>query len=457
MFLENILSGFQSTGIFIIIISILILVHEWGHFITAKKMGVVVEKFSLGFGPKLFSKVYNGTEYLLCLIPLGGYVKMAGDERDECTGAKGEFHSQSVGRKSLIVFNGPVVNYLLAYVCLVLVFVFGYQDVPAKINDMIKGYPAQEYGLQLGDEIIQVNSKPVYGWTELTNTISDVKTDQIHLTILRDGEEITKEITPEVEVRKNVFGQQQETKVIGILPYAAEIGDLSKDGPAQAAGLQKGDIIVRIDSKPIEGWTQLQQAIENSEGESIQIEFLREGNLLSRSIVPEVIAKNIDGEEKEVRIIGISPAQDIAIYRFGIFESIGRGFNKLIEITVLTYKAFYYMITGAMSPKESVTGPIGIFYFVKSAAETGFSQVLFVLGLISASLAIFNLLPIIPLDGGHLFLFLIEKIRGKALPPRVEDAIMRTGFSLIMLLALFIFYTDFVRFGWIENLKQLFN
>ncbi len=457
MFIENILSGFQSTGVFIIIISILILVHEWGHFITAKKLGVVVEKFSLGFGPKLFSKVYNGTEYLLCLIPLGGYVKMAGDERDACTGAKGEFHSKPVGQKALIVLNGPVVNYLLAYVCLVFVFALGYKDTPAKINELVKGYPAKEYGLQIGDKILEVNSKRIYGWTELRNAISLADTDTIDLTIERDGETLTKVVKPKVESTKNIFGQMNDVRSIGIRPFSSEIGMLDSKGPAKAAGLKKGDVVISVDSKEVQGWAEMQKAIENSKTEKMSITVKRGQETVTVLIDPMTVTVDVNGEEKEVHRIGIGPTHDIETYRFGIGESIVRGFNKLMEITVLTYKSFYFMITGSMSPKESITGPIGIFYFVKSAAETGLSQVLFVLGLISASLAIFNLLPVIPLDGGHLLLFALEKIRGKALPPKVEDVIMRTGFSLIMLLALFVFYVDFARFGWIDSIKQLFN
>lgn len=457
MFLDNIISGVQSTGVFVVIISILILVHEWGHFITAKKLGVTVEKFSLGFGPKLFSKVYHGTEYLLCLIPLGGYVKMAGDEREECKGEKGEFHSKSLGQKSLIVLNGPVVNYILAYVCLVLVFAIGYQDTPAVINAFTENAPAKEYGLQAGDEILEVNGKKIYGWSELNLSVSYAKTDDIQLKILRDGKEITKVVKPNVKTFKNIFGQIRTVKMIGVTPLSAKIGLLTPDGPAEKAGLLVGDRMVKVDSKDVLGWMEMQTAIETSEGEKIDIVVDRNGTLIEKEITPKIETAMVEGKEVTYRKIGIGFSDEVATYKFGMIESISKGYHKLMEITVLTYKSLYDMLTGSMSAKDSVTGPIGIFYFVKSAAETGLSQVLLVLGLISASLAIFNLLPVIPLDGGHLLLFAIEKVRGKALPPKVEDAIIRTGFSLIMLLALFVFYVDFARFGWIERIRGLFH
>jgi len=456
MLLDNLFSSIQSTGIFVIIISILILVHELGHFITAKKLGVVVEQFSLGFGPKLFRKVHKGTEYLVCLIPLGGYVKMAGDERSECTGAAGEFHSQPLRHKALIVLNGPIVNYFLAYICFVFVFALGYKDVPSKIQELVEGYPASNYGLAIGDEIVKIDSKEVYGWTELSNAISESKNKNISITYLRNGKQFSTLITPKIETINNIFGQRKEMKTIGIGPYSTEIGMLDPSGPALNAGMKKGDRILSVDSQKVDGWGKMQKLIANSTGEEIDIVFLRDGKKISQKIVPSVLIQKDKGGKKEFRKIGIVPSQEISTYKFGFYRCLVKAKNKLFEITALTYKAFYFMITGAMSPKEAVTGPIGIFYFIKSAAETGLSQVLFVLGLISASLAIFNLLPIIPLDGGHLFLFFIEKIRKKALPPKVEDAIIRTGFSLIILLALFVFYSDFIRFGWIDNIKNLF-
>ena len=157
--IEGFLSGVQSTVVFIIVLSILIVVHEWGHFITAKKLGVRVEEFSLGFGPTLYSKFYNDTNYLIKLYPLGGYVKMAGDERDKCTGSPDEFYSKSPGKRALIVLNGPVVNFILAYVTLAMVFVLGYPGISTRIEEVRPEGAAYEAGLRVGDELTAVNSQ----------------------------------------------------------------------------------------------------------------------------------------------------------------------------------------------------------------------------------------------------------------------------------------------------------
>lgn len=367
MGIEELLLNIWSVIVFILVLSILIVVHEWGHFITAKKLGVDVEEFSLGFGPKLFSKHHNGTTYLIKAIPLGGYVKMAGDERSLCKGSPGEFYSKSPGHRSLVVLNGPVVNFILAYVCLVIVFIFGYPDLPTKIGELVADYPAQQAGLMVGDEIQSINLTPVRGWSEVQALIAKTKTSQLQLTVLRDGNPIDLFLTPRVDTIKNIFGQTQEK-----------------------------------------------------------------------------------------RVVGISPVEDLAVFKFGVSESFVKAWEKIVEITVLTYKAIYFMLTGAMSPKDTMTGPIGIFYIISEAAKMGFSHIIYIMGVISASLALFNLLPVIPLDGGHLLLFGIEKIRGKGLSPKTDEFMAKVGFSLIILLAVFVFYSDFVRFGWIDKLKGLF-
>ncbi len=366
--IASLISNFQGTFVFIIVLGILIIVHEWGHFITAKRLGVKVEEFALGFGPTLWFKIHNGTNYMIKLIPLGGYVKMFGDERAKCTGNPQEFYSQPVGHRALIVINGPVVNYVLAYVCLVFVFILGYPDLSSKVGKLVAGYPAQQAGLLVGDKIVRINNQTIEGWTSLQTSVASSQGNVLDLEILRNQQTMHMKVTTKIEKMKNVFGQVKETK-----------------------------------------------------------------------------------------LIGIQPAEEITTFKYSPTVALKKAYEKLVEITVLTYKSFYFMLTGSMSPKESMTGPIGIFFIVKSAAEMGFTHVLFILGLISASLAIFNLLPVIPLDGGHLALLFVEKLRGKALAVKTDEFIAKVGFSLIIMLALFVFYSDFARFGWIDKIKSIFH
>lgn len=366
--METLISNIQTTGIFVIVLSVLILVHEWGHFITAKRLGVAVERFALGFGPTIFSRVYNGTRYMINVIPLGGYVKMAGDDRSECTGRAEEFFSKPIGYRALVILNGPIVNFIFAYICLFFVFMLGYPDFGNKVGEVIEGYPAYEAGLQVGDQIMSIASKPIESWTDIQREIAASTEEKIPVTILRDGQTITKEIIPKTQRIKNIFGKYTE-----------------------------------------------------------------------------------------MRLVGIRPGEDIISLKYGPGTALGKAYQELAKITVTTYKAIFSMLTGSMSAKENVTGPIGIFYIIKKAAEMGLTHLLFILGVISASLAIFNLLPVIPLDGGHLFLLGIEKVRGKALPAKIDEYIMKIGFGLVILLALFVFYSDFSRFGWFDKIKQSFK
>ncbi len=366
----------MSLIIFIFILSILVLVHEWGHYITARKCGVRVEQFSLGFGPKLWSKVHDNTEFCLCAIPLGGYVKMAGDERERCTGSSEEFFSKSVGQRAMIVLMGPVVNLVLAYVCFWLVFVIGFVDMDASANkveprfgQILSGSPAEKGGLQTGDKVLTVDGNKIKHWPDLQEQIVKSSLPQIAIAIERDGQVMVKQITPQESVQKDIFGRVHRARRIGV-------------GPVQ-----------------------------------------------------------------------IKNAQEVVIVRYGPLQAFARAGQELGDITVKTYGALYEMVIGLRSPKEAM-GIVGMFFVIKFALSVGFSFLIHIVGVISASLAIFNLLPVIPLDGGHLLLLGFEKLRGKALSMKWDMLISRVGFGLIMMLAVFVFYVDFERIGLIEKIMH---
>jgi regulator of sigma E protease len=354
----------MGTLVFILVLSILIIVHEFGHFMTAKKLGVRVERFAIGFGPILFKRIFKGTEFAVCLIPLGGYVKMAGDERQDCQGANDEFYAKSVGRRSLIVLAGPLVNYIFAFVCFFLVFMIGYPSLSTKIGEVKEDYPAYKAGIQTGDEILEVNDRSVEGWEDVQSLIAQSAAESsIALTVRRQQKEVSLTIVPVEEEAKNIFGQTIRSRFIGIVPN-----------------------------------------------------------------------------------------EEIVFFRYGPISALWRSGEKLFRFTSMTYKALFLMITGGVSARDAVTGPVGIFYLIHQAASLGFSYVLYIMAMISASLAIFNLLPFPILDGGHILFFVIEKIRGKPLSEKVDEAIHRVSLSLIVALAIFVFYNDFVRYGILDKI-----
>jgi regulator of sigma E protease len=346
-----------------------VLIHEFGHFIVAKRIGVRVEKFSLGFGPKVVSVKKGDTEYMISAIPLGGYVKMAGDEPGETlTGDGGEFLSRKISDRFKIIFAGPLLNYILAFLIFSVIFMFGSPTLTTEVGSLLNDYPAAKSGIMAGDKVLKVDGKDVKYWENMTALIHN------HL-----------------------------------------------DGP-------------------------------------IKIEIERKNKIIDFEIQPVVREmKDIFGKTSKVALLGIAPSQKIENVRYGFFQSFGMGFKKLIDLTTITYKALWSIATGRLSVKESMTGPIGIFIITGKAAEMGFIYLVHLMGLLSASLAIFNLLPLPVLDGGHILLLFIEKLRGKPLSMRSQEIISNIGVAFLILLTVFIFYSDIMKFGVFKSASKFFH
>ena len=354
--------------IFVCVLSVLVLVHEWGHFIAAKSLGVKVQKFSMGFGPKLFSRMYRGTEFMVCAIPLGGFVKMAGDERSECKGKRDEFYAHPVGHRAIIVLMGPIVNFVFALLCFFVTFMIGYPNLAAKVGKLMENYPAYSAGLQVGDRILQIDSKKIENWEDLQQYVTTSRGQALHFIVLRNNQEIIKEIVP------------QERKI-----------------------------------------------------------------------------KNIFGKEETIRIIGIQPFEEVVFIKYPPLEAFTKSVQQLIAITALTFKALYHVIIGAMPAKEAFGGPIRIFDVVKDAAALGISYLIYIMAIISTNLAIFNLFPIPVLDGGHLLLQGMERLRGRPLPLKIEDGLTKTGLALLLTLMVFVFYNDMDQAGWFQHIRGLLH
>lgn len=352
-----------SLLVFIIVLSIIILIHELGHFMAAKRQGVKVEKFSLGFGPKLISIKRGGTEYLVCLFPLGGYVKLAGDNRAEVKGEKFEYFSKSPGSRAKIIFAGPFLNYVLAFICFWFVFMIGFPSLTTKVGEVLKDYPAY------------------------------------------------------------------------------------------TSGIQKGDQIIQIDSKEVKTWDQMQRAIQSSQ-EELDVKVQRNDKILDFIIKPQVKeANDMLGSKKKISLIGVVPDDEWITLKYNPLKSFIVAGTTLIDFTVLTYKSIWRMVIGRLSFKESVTGPLGIFYITKKATSFGISALLHLMAVLNLSLAIFNLLPLPIFDGGHIFLLGLEKLRRKPLSEKTENALNNIGLALIIALAVFVFYNDLAKFGIFKNLK----
>jgi regulator of sigma E protease len=206
--------------VFITVIAVLVIVHEWGHFIAARMLGVRVDQFAVGFGKTLFSKTHNGTEFKICAIPLGGYVKMAGDEREKCQGKKDEFYSHPVGHRALIVVMGPFINLVFAYVCFLGLFMTGYPINPAIIGKVVPGSPAEVSGLRAGDKVSHIDQKPVENWYELQNTVASGEGKAINLHIQREGATLAFSVVPHKEsvtYEEDEKSKEHEVWMIGVV------------------------------------------------------------------------------------------------------------------------------------------------------------------------------------------------------------------------------------------------
>ncbi len=359
----------MSLVYFLIVLSVLVLVHEFGHFVAAKRIGIRVEKFSFGFGPKLFSVKNGDTEYLISAIPLGGYIKMAGDEPGESlTGKSFEFLSRSIWERFLVIFAGPILNYILAFLIFSIIFMFGSPTLTTEVGSLLKDYPAEMSGLNIGDKVIKVDGRDVKYWEEMTEIIRKHLEGPIRLTIEKNGKVSDVEIQPIIRDVKDIFGKHNK-----------------------------------------------------------------------------------------IALLGIAPSQKIESVRYGFFESFLKGFRKVIDLTAITYKAIWSIAIGRLSIKESMTGPIGIFIITGKAAEMGLIYLFHLMAMLSASLAIFNLLPLPVLDGGHILFLFIEKLRGKPLSVKLQENIANIGVGLLILLTVFIFYSDIVKFGIFDHIGKLFK
>ncbi len=342
----------------LVALGILIVFHELGHFLVAKKTGVGVLTFSIGFGPKIFGKKVGETEYLVSAFPLGGYVKMVGeDPEQEVQEVDNErsFSNQSLTKRFAIVAAGPVFNFILSILVFTLIFVF-------------------------------------FGMPVLTT----------------------------------------------------QIGSVESNSPAEQAGLQKGDRILSIGTRPIEKWEDLSMQIKESGGKPLVLRVERDGGQIDISVQPmEREGRTVFGEKTTFWVVGI--ASDVVIQKSNPLMGMWQGVYKTGEYSVLTLVALYKMVTGDISPKN-LGGPLLIAQLAGEQARQGLWNFLFFVAILSVNLGVLNLLPIPILDGGHLFFFLLEGMRGRPVALRHRERAQQVGVFLLILIMIYAFYNDIARF-----------
>jgi len=348
----------MSWVIAMLVLGLLVFLHEGGHFLVARWSGVRILRFSIGFGPRLFGWQRGETEYAVSLLPLGGYVKMAGEQREEHSEDPRAFLAQPVGVRARIVAAGPFVNVLVSMAALWIALVTGYPELLPTVGRVIDEMPAHAAGLQVGDRILAVNGTPVRTWDELTSQITRSPNQALTLRIDRDG-------TP---------------RVVPITPTEKQITD------------------------PF-------------------------------------------GRAKRIGLIGITPSGAFESYRLPPGLAFVRTCEKQAEWAKQIVLSVWSLMLGRISPKESLTGPIGIVYMTSEAAKMGLGSLLYLMSIFSLSLAVFNVFPMPVLDGGHLFFLAIEKLRGHPISVRIEQKATQVGVALLLTAVVLICMNDLNRFG----------
>jgi regulator of sigma E protease len=345
--------------IVIIVFSVLILIHEAGHMVAAKRAGIAVETFSLGFGKRLWGVKIGETDYRISLFPFGGYIKMAGEDPSEAEGKEYELCSKPPGRRFWVMAAGALTNYVFAFLLFSIIFMIGVPTLSNEIGQILKDYPAEKAGLKVGDKIISINDKKVMYWDDIVNAI-----------------------------RKE-----------------------SKRGPV------------------------------------LDIEVERHGDMLIIAAKPSITkVTNIFGQTISRPMLGIAPENKILPVAYDPLKAIYHGGKRLLMLTGMTYKGIWLLLTGGLSVKKSVTGPIGIIHLIGQAAHLGIVPLLIITAHISMALAVFNLLPFPALDGGHIIFLGLEKLRGKPLTARVQENITNIAFIILIAFVLFVSWQDILRF-----------
>ncbi|MDX9759128.1 MAG: RIP metalloprotease RseP [Bacteroidota bacterium] len=431
---------FSQVFYFIIIIGVLVLIHELGHFLAAKAFGMRVERFSIGFPPRAFGKQIGDTDYCISWLPIGGYVKISGmiDESMDTEHLQNapepyEFRAKPVWQRIIVIVAGVVMNLLLA-----IGIFWGLNLSQGMEHHRITtiGYVqdsslAANFGLQPGDDILAINDEPMETWEGIREAIvyAQLKED-LRIAVRRDGE---REL---LRVPQRTL-QGIEAMDFGIAPEGAQtfIAGVEPGLPASRAGMKEGDVFLSIDDKQIHTPGDVIAHVSTSPGRAIKIVWTRGEETMSASVIPTDNGK-----------IGVIPVARIPgpveIVHYGVFEALGVGVTGLWRVTDLFLTNIYHIIIGEASFKQSIGGPVKIAEMAAQSAEAGLVSFLSLMALLSISLAIINIFPIPALDGGHLIFLIYEGLFRREVPNKIKIALQQVGMVLLLALMVFVIYND---------------
>jgi len=431
---------------FAFVLGVLVFVHELGHFLAAKRVGIKVLKFQLGFNPTILKFRRGDTEYSIGALPLGGYVKMAGDNPDETRlNAPDEFLSKTKWERFQVLIMGPVMNLGLAVILLAVVFYQGaprlsFEEKPALVGVVEAGSPASGAGIQPGDQIVSVSGTEVGTWEHFYNAVMSRRGEELDLGLLRDGERTSAKLTP----RPPETDSPLEIGDIGVLPDVhPHIASIVPGEAAERAGLKTGDVVVSVNGDPITFQTHLKKAISTRPEQEIQIAILRDGTPMTIAATPA----RRGGEG----LLGITMADDVISIKPGLVGAFAMSVEKNVEISGMIFKTVWDLLTLQTSPKQ-LMGPVAIAQLSGESAQQGWIALFLLMAQISLNLGLLNLLPIPVLDGGHIFIMSLEGLARRDFSIPMKEKMLFGGFVVLMLLMVTVIYNDLTRISWIERL-----
>ena len=424
----------------LVVFSVLVIFHELGHFLVARRLGIRVERFSIGFGPVVFSRKHDGVQYAISAFPLGGYVKMGGDDPRRRENLRpGDFFASAWWRRVLVALAGPGANLVVAVLLSIVLMWVGIHlpDAPNQVGEVTAASLADSLGFAPGDRVVAVDGEAVGSLQAVYDRLGKVAEagnpeDPVPVTIEREGERVTVEIP-----RRRLFQAFEGLR----FPIPAVVGEVVMATPAYKAGLAVGDRIVAINEEPVESWSDMVRIISSHPGEEITLRVEREGRVLNLAVTP--MEETMDG--KKVGRIGIAPASgQTYIVRFGFLPGIVRGTLGALDMTVRTVSGIATVFSSP-SHLSQLSGPVAIIQASGDAAKAGWDRLLNFGVLISVALMVFNLLPIPILDGGMVLLAVLEAVRGRPMGDKGLAIYQGIGMAVLGTLLLFVLINDPLR------------
>jgi len=443
------MSFLTSILAFGIVLGMIVLVHEFGHYMAARLMGVRVEVFSFGFGKRLFGKKVGETDFRLSLIPLGGFVKMSGEEDydQEPQNLKPyDFLAKNRGQKIFILIMGPVMNLVMAFVIFTIINITGVQIEKYKLEPPVIGYvlkdsPAEKAGILAGDKILKIDGREIDTWQNLDLMIGSSPNETLRVIFERNGKQKGTDLDVKAVTKYHLgdAGLYWEHRTM--------ITTVGEDSPAFNAGMKEDDIILAIDQKPVT-YFDIPDVIAANTGNELMFRVKRDDKIVEMPITPR--EEEVDGKKRGMIGVGMQLYTPSMEKHYGVWDAMIKSKDDIGNLTFYIFTAFKKMIVGKISAKQ-LSGPIEIAKFSQRAMERGPSNLFMLIAFISLQLGIVNLLPIPALDGGHLLIYSIETIIRKDFSARVKTILLNTGFFILISLMIFVVLNDVAKLlpnGW---------